>query len=279
MHPTADQPVAVFDSGVGGLTVLHELLVALPAEDYFYFGDTERFPYGDRSSAELVEFSDEIANYLLDSGAKLIVIACNSATAAALGQLRGRLATEGREVDVIGVIEPESVIAAARTRSGRIGLLATNATVASGAYERAVMTADPHTRLTSVACPDLAPIIQAGGAIDEQLVSVVRSYCEPLRDADVDTVILGCTHYPLVRPLLQRMLGPDVAIVTSGDAVARRVEHALSVRGLRSANRGEGSYRFACSGSADQFKSVGERFLQLPLGEVERVKIGKGESE
>jgi len=276
--PNIDQPIAVFDSGVGGLTVLHELLVSLPGEDYLYLGDTARFPYGSRTNDELRTFAAEIAASMLARGTKLLVIACNSATAAALGDLRRRLVEAGSEVGVIGVIEPESVLAAAATRNGRIGLLATTATVASGAYERAVAAADPHTKVVSVACPELAPVIQNGSALDDQVVEMVRGYCEPLKAVKVDTVILGCTHYPLVRPLLQRTLGPDVKIITSGDAVARRVEHALSIAGLLRPNSGnEGSYEFSCTGDPDKFQEVGERFLQLPLGKVATTTLDHGD--
>lgn len=274
--PSAESPIAVFDSGVGGLTVLHELLVALPEEDYIYFGDTARFPYGDRPAAQLRDFAEQISDHLLGRGAKLLVIACNSATAAAFEHLEDRVSSTHPGVAVIGVVEPEAVLAAARTRNGRIGLLATSATVESGAYGRAVAAADPHTELVSVACPDLAPVIQSGDRLDGAVVEMVRSYCAPLRAAGVDTVILGCTHYPLVRPLLQRVLGPDVEIVTSGDAVSRRVQHALSVSGLGSPAIGEGTYSFACSGSEEEFRELGERFLQLPLAEVHRVELGNG---
>lgn len=274
-HPR-EQPVAVFDSGVGGLTVLHELLVRLPHEDFVYLGDTARFPYGERTPAELRAFSLEIADLLLDRGAKLLVAACNSATAAALEALQEHVRGRGGDIDVIGVVGPESVLAAAATRTGRIGLLATPATVASGAYERAVGSADPHTRLTSVACPDLAPIIQSGFPFDEHVVEVVRGHCGPLREAAVDTVILGCTHYPLVRPMLQRALGPEVALVTSGTAVARRVEHALAVRGLGADRSDEGDYRFLCTGDVAAFRELGSRFLQMPLGEVAHVATAAG---
>ena len=199
MTPSADQPVGVFDSGVGGLTVLHELLVSLPAEDYLYLGDTARFPYGERTQPELEAFALEIADRLLDAGAKLLVIACNAASSAALGAVEALVRRSGREIDVIGVVGPATQLAVAGSRSGRIGLMATPATVASGAYERAVYAADPHVHLESVACADLAPIIQGGFPFDEQVVETVRAYCVPLRDAQVDTVILGCTHYPLVR--------------------------------------------------------------------------------
>nr|WP_309233832.1 glutamate racemase [Conexibacter sp. W3-3-2] len=267
--------MGVFDSGVGGLTVLHELLVSLPEEDFVYLGDTARFPYGERTPQELEGFAMQIAEELLRRRVKLLVVACNSATAAALPALQSRMLQTTLGVDVIGVVRPEALQAVATTRSGRIGLLATPATVDSGAYDRAVQSADPHVTLTSVPCPDLAPIIQAGGAggdlFDEHLVDVVRASCAPLRDAEVDTVILGCTHYPLIRPLLQRALGRGVAIVSSGAALARQAEHALTSRGLDTRRTGEGTYSFLSTGDPEAFRALGTRFLQLPLGPVEQV--------
>jgi glutamate racemase len=274
MSAPAELPVAVFDSGVGGLTVLHELLVSLPAEDYSYLGDTARFPYGQRTQEELRRFAIEIADHLLDSGAKLLVVACNAASSAALGALEEHLEACARDVDLIGVVAPATQLAVAGSRSGRIGLLATPATVASGAYERAVLAADPHVHIESVACPDLAPIIQRGFPYDEQVVQIVRQYCAPLRVAEVDTVILGCTHYPLVAPMLQRALGRGVTLVTSGAGVARSVERALTARGLLNPRSTEGSYRFSCTGDVDAFRAIGTRFLQMPLGEVTRVELG-----
>jgi glutamate racemase len=269
------RPIGVFDSGVGGLTVLHELLVALPHEDFLYLGDTARFPYGSRAAEELQGFAVHITTELIQRGAKLIVVACNSATAAAGELLERRF---GSEVDVITVVGPESQAAAVATRNGRVGLLATPATVASGAYERALAAADPHLRLTAVACPDLAPIIQAGFPFDEQMVETVRAYCVPLREARVDTVILGCTHYPLVRPMIQRMLGRDMTLITPGQAIARRVECALAARDLDSDAEGEGAYRFLCTAGTDDFRALGTRFLQLPLGDVEHIDIHAAET-
>ena len=272
-----DRPVAVFDSGVGGLTVLHELLVRLPHEDFVYLGDTARFPYGERSAKELEQFAVEVAEELLQRRAKLLVVACNTATAAALGPLQARMADTTLGVDVIGVVQPEALRAVASTHSGRIGLLATPATVASGAYARAIAAVDPHVDLIAVACPDLAPIIQGGFPFDDAVVETVRSYCAPLREAGVDTVILGCTHYPLVRPMLQRMLGPAVTIVTSGAAAARQVEHALRSKGLDAKRGGEGRYSFLCTGDIEDFRALGTRFLQLPLGEVAHVTLRPSE--
>ncbi len=270
---TPTDPIGVFDSGVGGLTVLHELLVSLPTEDYLYLGDTARLPYGNRGSAELVQFALEIADHLLESGCKLLVVACNSASAAALPALERRLAAIAPDVDVIGVLRPAAQLAVAGSRSGRIGLLATPATVASGAYERIIRDADPHVHLESVACRDLAAAIETGFPFDGEIVEAVRGFCAPLRDASVDTVILGCTHYPLIAPMLQRMLGRGVALVTSGAGVARSVERALTARGLLNPRAGEGDYRFRCTAEVDSFREVGTRFLQLPFGEVEHVEL------
>jgi glutamate racemase len=274
MSGLAELPVAVFDSGVGGLTVLHELLVSLPTEDYLYLGDTARLPYGDRTPEELQGFSIEIADHLVEAGAKLLVVACNSASAAALEAVQAHLDRRGREIDVIGVLLPAAQLAVAASRNGRIGLLATPATVASGAYERIVRAADPHVHIESVPCPDLASIIEAGFPFDEYLVATVRAYCAPLRTAEVDTVILGCTHFPLIAPMLQRMLGRGVTLVSSGPGVARSVERALTARGMLNPRSGEGSYSFRCTGEVSAFQALGTRFLQMPLGEVAHVELG-----
>ncbi|WP_249010062.1 glutamate racemase [Conexibacter sp. DBS9H8] len=271
VSPTS--PIGVFDSGVGGLTVLHELLVSLPSEDYVYLGDTARFPYGERTQAELKVFAAQIADHLLAAGAKLLVIACNAASSAALHSLQNHLQSIGSDVDVIGVIAPATQLAVAGSRSGRIGVLATRATVLSGAYATAVAAADPHVHLESVACPDLAPAIQSGFPFDEALVEMIRGYCAPLTEAEVDTVILGCTHYPLVAPMLQRALGRGVSLVSSGAGVARSVERALAARQRLNPRPGEGSYRFQCTAAPDRFREVGVRFLQLPFGAVELVNV------
>ena len=263
-------PVAVFDSGVGGLTVLHECLVSLPHEDFLYLGDTARFPYGDRTAAELRGFARELAGILLERGAKLLVVACNSATAAALPALREELE---RRVPVVGVVRPESRLAAAATRNRRVGLIATPATVASGAYARALAEAAPEAELHAVASAELAPLIQEGGEVDHRTIACVEGACRPLKRAGVDTVILGCTHYPLVRPVLQRELGRGVTIVSSGEAIAHEVESRLRAAGVENDERRRGDYRFLATGDSDEFRRVGTRFLQLPIGNVEQVDV------
>ena len=270
-NPDRAQPIGVFDSGVGGLTVLHEFLVSLPEEDYLYLGDDARFPYGARAEEELRTYVERSVEFLLERGAKLVVVACNSATSAGLEAARTLAAKRG--VEVVAVIEPEAEIAAAITDSGRVGVLATPATVASGAYLRALGRQHRDLTVTEVAAPDLAAIIQRGFPFSEAVVEQVRSYCAPLKRARVDTVILGCTHYPLVRPMLQRFLGREVRLVSAGHALAATAQRLLEARELQTDRDTEGEYRFACSGDPEAFRELGTRFLQLPLGEVELVEI------
>ncbi len=264
-------PIALFDSGVGGLTVLHECLVSLPAEDFVYLGDDARFPYGTKPAAELRECVEQNVAFLLDRGAKLLVLACNSATTA--GEDAARAIAARHEVEVVTVIEPEAEIAAAISESGQVGVLATPATVEGGAYLRALARQGRELTVTQVEAPDLAAIIQRAFPFSEAVVEKARSYCAPLKEADVDTVILGCTHYPLVAPMLQRILGRDVRLVTAGHAVAATVQRLLESRGLEARDGGEGDYRFMCTGDPESFRELGTRFLQMPLGEIEHVEV------
>jgi glutamate racemase len=267
-------PIAVFDSGIGGLSVLHELLVSLPAEDYLYLGDTKGFPYGTKPVPWLRPRIESLVRFVVDRGAKLLVIACNSATSAGADVAREVAAEHG--VEVLTVVDPEAEIAAAITQSGRIGVLATPTTVEGGAYRRALdrHAAGRELEVVEVPAPDLAPIIQSGFPFDQRVIDTVRSYCEPFRRAGTDTLILGCTHFPLVAPMLQRMLGRDVRLVTAGHAVAATAQRELEARGLEAPNQAEGEYRFLCTGEVDSFRELGTRFLQMPLGEVEHVELG-----
>jgi glutamate racemase len=268
-----DRPIAVFDSGVGGLTVLHECLVSLPEEDFLYLGDSAHFPYGIKPAVELRERARAVGSALLERDAKLLVVACNSAAAAGAEAVREMAAERG--VEVVTVIEPEAEIAAAITDSGRIGVLATPTTVEGGAYRAALARQGRGLDVTEVAAPDLAPIIQHGFPFDDSVIRTVRSYCAPLKRAQIDTLILGCTHYPLIAPMLQRILGRDVRLVTAGHAVAAAVQRTLAAQGLaRPEGGGEGDYRFLCTGDVTAFAELGTRFLQMPLGRrVEPVAI------
>ena len=268
---TPDLPIGIFDSGVGGLTVLHECLVSLPEEDFVYLGDDARFPYGARSGDELRSHVEQVSRFLLGRGAKLLVIACNSATSAGLETAREVAAEHG--VQVVAVIEPEAEIAAALTDNGKVGVLATPATVRSGAYVRALAGSHRQVTVTEVEAPALAAVIQRGFPFDQSVVEMVRTYCAPLRHADVDTVVLGCTHYPLVAPMLQRTLGRDVRLVSAGHAIAGTAQRVLDERGLSSKREGEGTYSFICTEDPEAFRELGTRFLQMPLSEVELVEL------
>jgi glutamate racemase len=262
------RPVGVFDSGMGGLTVLHECLVTLPHEDFVYLGDGARLPYGPRPLPEIRRFAREIAHYLAGEDVKLILVACNAATSAALPDLQEEL-----EVPVLGVITPEAHAAVQATRNRRIGLLATQATVTSGRYERLVRTLDAGAELVPVACPRLVPLIEGDDPFGEATVAAVRDYAAPLKAAGVDTVILGCTHYPLIRPILQRVFGRAVTLVFSAEETAREVAETLARKGIAQAGDREGAYRFLTTGDTEQFRVMGHRFLQLPIGEVEHVEL------
>ncbi|HEY1285616.1 MAG TPA: glutamate racemase [Solirubrobacterales bacterium] len=262
----------MFDSGVGGLTVLHECLVSLPEEDFVYLGDTAMFPYGARDPDLLRRRVARISELLLDRGAKLLVIACNTATS--IGAEVAREVAAERGIEVVPVVEPQAEIAAAITDSGRVGVLATPNTVESGSYRQALEAQGRALEVTEVEAPDLAPFIQEGTFVDEDVVEMTRAYCAPLKRRDVDTLILGCTHYPLVAPMLQRILGRDVRLVSGGHAVAAAAQRALESRGLACQRDGEGDYRFLCSGDVDSFRALGTRFLQMPLGQIERIDLG-----
>jgi glutamate racemase len=227
------RPIGIFDSGAGGLTVLHECLVTMPTEDFLYLGDGARCPYGPRPRAEIQRFAHEIASFLEEQGVKLIVQA---------------------------------------TRSRRVGVLATEATVTSGRYEEAVHALDAGVEVVAIACPRLVPLIEAG-ASTEEIDGAVREYASPLREARVDTVILGCTHYPLIRPVLERVFGRATTLVFSAEETAREVAETLERKRMAGDPSHNGSVRFLTTGSADDFRVLGERFLQLPIGSVEHVAV------
>ncbi|MGA1212297.1 MAG: glutamate racemase [Solirubrobacterales bacterium] len=265
-------PIGLIDSGVGGLTVLHECLVSLPGEDFLYLGDNGHFPYGTKSPEELRARTGSVTRFMIERGVRLLVVACNSATAAAADSIAG--IAIGAGVETVTVIGPEAEIAGSISASGRIGVLATPATVSSGAYRRALESLGRPLTVTEVEAPDLAPIIQRGHPFDDEVLETVRGYCSPLREAGIDTLILGCTHYPLVAPMLQRLLGPDVRLVSAGHAIAAVVQRTLAGSDDLSPSDREGDYSFLVTGDVDSFVEVGGRFLQLPLaGRVERVEI------
>jgi glutamate racemase len=262
--------IGVFDSGMGGLTVLHECLVTMPHEDFVYLGDHARLPYGPRPLPEIRRYARELARFLEGQGVKLILAACNAATSAALPQLQEEL-----ELPVVGVITPEAHAAVQATRTRRVGLMATQATVDAGRYAELVRTLDAGVQFFPVPCPRLVPLIESEEPFGAETTEAVREYAAPLKAAEVDTVILGCTHYPLIRPIFQRVFGRGVTLVFSAEETAREVAETLARKGIENDAAREGSYRFLTTGEPGVFRTLGERFLQLPLGDVEHVEIAE----
>lgn len=253
------QPVGVFDSGVGGLTVALEISRQLPAETIVYYGDTAHVPYGSRTVEELIFFADTITRFLVEQGAKAIVDACNTTSAVALPYLKQKY-----DVPIIGVIEPGVKEALKATRNGRIGVIATEATIASRAHEKAVQAHAADVQVFGRACPKLVPLVEAGKVSGPEVEGAVREYVEPLVNAGIDTLILGCTHYPFLAPVIQEVTGPGVILVDPAAATVRELKEVLaSAGGLRGAH-GSKAHSFYVSGDPQTFYMVGMQLVGWP---------------
>lgn len=266
-----DRAIGVFDSGVGGLTVLSELRRRLPDERFVYLGDNARTPYGPRPADEVRAFTLESVAWLLGQDVKLLVLACNTATAHALSAVRGRSA-----VPVMGVVRPGAVAVTAATRTGHVAVVATAGTVASGAYVDAISEADPTLTVAQQACPELVPLVEAGELEGRRVEEAVAGYLRELRAADpeVDTLLLGCTHYPLLRPIFQARMGAAVAVVDSAFTTAVAVEDLLDALLARGSAGGRGSVRVATTGPVEAFERVATRLFGIDLPPVEAVDLG-----
>lgn len=264
------RPIGLFDSGVGGLTVLSEVRRRLPGESTVYLGDNARAPYGPRSADEVRRFTLECVGWLLGQDVKLLVLACNTATAQALPLVRER-----SPVPVLGVVRPGAVAAAASTRAGHVGVIATAGTVASGAYPAAIGETDPRLRVTQTACPELVPLVEAGELTGARAETLVGGYLAELLTGDpaIDTLLLGCTHYPLLRPIIERVVGEKVAVVDSAFTTALAGEDLLDALGSRASTGSTGTHRVATTGEVDAFSSVASRVFGAALPVVERVSV------
>jgi glutamate racemase len=257
------RPIGVFDSGIGGLTVVSALRRLLPNESIYYLGDTARVPYGGKSASTVQRYSLEIAALLLGENAKTLIVACNTASALALPVLRERV-----PVTVTGVIEPGARAAASATRNGHIGVIGTRATIKSGAYERALRGLNPELRVTARACPLLVPLIEEGWLESDVTDKVVMQYLEPLLEDGVDTLVLGCTHYPLLRPAISRLLGDAVTLVDSAENCATALRDLLQEEGLAAGAEG-GHLQVALTDPPDSFLRIADEALNLDVGEIQ----------
>ena len=264
-----DRPVGIFDSGIGGLTVARAIYDRLPHESTIYFGDTARVPYGPKSPETVRRYSLEILHWLLAQNVKAVVIACNTSTAHALETLRA-----ATSVPVIGVIEPGARAAVGARRGGAIGVIGTAGTIHSNAYARAIQSIAPGIRVEQQACPLFVPLVEEGWFAHPAAELIAEEYLKSMREASVDSLVLGCTHYPLLKPLLRRVMGDGVALIDSGEQTAMMLEETLATKGLSAEKGSVGSHRFAVSDDEPRFRQVGSRFIGERLSKAEVVSPG-----
>jgi glutamate racemase len=261
------QPIGVFDSGIGGLTVLKELLEHLPNESYVYFGDTARVPYGTKSADTVRRFSRENVSFLLDRGVKMVVIACNTASSEALPDLEHEF-----PVPILGVIEPGVRAAVAATRTRRIGVIGTPGTIRSGAYQAKILAAMPDATVIPQACPLFVPLVEEGWIDTPVTRMVAREYLRAYEGAKIDALVLGCTHYPLLKPVITSVLGAGVTLVDSAVETAREVARVLEARGI-AASSGAGEFHVVLSDTSPTFGDIATRFLGRRVAEIELVSV------
>ncbi len=257
-----NRPIGVFDSGLGGLTAVREIMALLPAEDIIYFGDTGRVPYGGRSRETIVKYARQDINFLMQHDIKAIVVACNTADAVAR-----RFVQQEFRLPIFGVVEPSAKRAAQTTRLGKIGLIGTNATIASGLYEQIIREARPDAQVMALACPLLVPLVENGRISPGDVVieTVVREYLQPLRDWGCDTLVLGCTHYPLLAGIIGAFMGPEVSLINSGASAAQTVREGLGARGALAVRSRAGVSRYYVSDSPAGFSETASLFLQREI--------------
>lgn len=262
-------PIGVFDSGIGGLTVVREMIGQLPNESIIYFGDTARVPYGPKSPDTVLRYSREITSYLLGEGVKALVVACNTATAHALPALREEFA-----VPIIGVIEPGARAAVASTKTNRIGVIGTAGTIKSRAYEKEIKKLLPNANVTAQACALFAPLVEEGWLDSEVTRAVARNYLAPIVSAEVDTLVLGCTHYPLMKTVIGNVVGREVRLIDSAYETARETGQVLRANGIEMITPDSARYRFIASDAPDTFLALGQTFLGSSIDRVETLTLG-----
>ncbi len=263
-----NRPIGIFDSGLGGLTVVKEIIKQLPDEEIVYFGDTARFPYGPRSTSEIRGFVFEIIDYLLYNNVKFIVIACNSASAAAL-----EMAQQYYDIPIIGVIEPGARAAVQATRRRRVGVIGTQATISSGSYPGAIKSIDAGVKVNPLACPDLADFVERNELAGPKIENAVKQYLDPLVRAGIDSLILGCTHYPLLSETISSVAGKDIKLISSAEETARELKEFLIRKDSLREDHSAPVLKLVSSGDEDTFRKLGAKFLGQEIESVERVSL------
>ncbi len=261
-------PIGIFDSGIGGLTVVKRVLSLLPNENIIYFGDTARVPYGSKSNATVIEYALQDAHFLNNKNVKLIIVACNTASAIALDSLKKEFS-----IPIIGMINPGAKLALKETKNGKIGVIGTSATITNKAYSKQLLELDPNVEVLEKACPLFVPVAEEGWLDHEATRIIAREYLQDMIDFGVDTLILGCTHYPLLSQIIEEIMGDDVTLIDSGYAASLEVEDYLNGRGDRNGSNQLGSQKFFVSDSPEKFKQLAERFLGSKVDHIEKIDV------
>lgn len=264
-----NRPIGIIDSGVGGLTVAKEVMRQLPYEKIIYLGDTARCPYGPRPSEEVQLFTWQMTRFLLKKNIKMLVIACNTATAVVLEQIQSEL-----PIPVIGVIYPGARAALKHTHNNRIGIIGTEGTVKSGAYEKALKSINGRIEVRSLSCPKFVPLVESGQYDGPLANKVVVETLQPMKKKGLDTLILGCTHYPLLEPLIKKMMGKEVTVISSGEETAREISTILTYKGILNRNQVEPNHEYYTTGSSAIFASIASEWLERSIEVVETIKLG-----
>ena len=268
MSDAKSSPIGVFDSGIGGLTVVAEIMRQLPNEEIVYFGDTARLPYGPKSNETVTQFAVQDAEFLLEHGVKNVVVACNTASSIAIEALSSRY-----EVPVIGVIEPGALAAVSSTLTGKVGVIGTEGTIASGAYRRAITRLDRDIEVVETSCPLFVPLAEEGWTDREVTLVIAHEYLTPLRDAAVDVLVLGCTHYPILKATIAKVFGPSVKLIDSAEETAKEVGERLEDLDLKRLGGDPPEHKFFVSDVPHRFREQAERFLGAPLPDVSVVTV------
>lgn len=265
-----ERPIGVFDSGIGGLTVLKEIVKILPNEDIIYFGDTARVPYGNKSLETVTKFAFQNTRFLISKGVKAIVVACNTASAFSIERVQ-----ESFDIPVIGVISPGAQAAVRSTKNGRIGIIATEGTVGSRAYEKAIKNGYPEAKIFAYPCALFVPLVEEGWSGNKISYLVAEEYLAPFREENIDTLVMGCTHYPLLKKVIGDVVGSEVTLINPAEETAIALKEILYRSGLQNNSKREGKYHYYVSDNPDKFSRVGNNFLDNEISNIEKIDIEK----